>query len=169
VSSALTRLRRAAPSDLLRTGVLALAAVALAGTAVELATERHWNTALQLVPWAALGVLAVAQALLAVRPGRLAVRGARGLALLVIVTSLFGIVEHVRTNIEAGVLDATYGNTWDTLSIWAQLWYAATKTVGPAPPLAAGVLAQAALLTLLAAWRHPAIAAGEPGQVADRS
>jgi hypothetical protein len=139
----------------MRAGVLALAVVASCGTAVELATERHWNSTLQLVPWAALGVLALAQGLIAVRPGQMAVRVARILAVLVVLTSIFGIVEHVQANLDTGALNATYADTWDRLSIWTQLWYAATKTVGPAPPLAPGVLAQAGLLTLLATWRHP--------------
>ena len=150
--------RRAEPVTVMRAGMLALAVVACCGTAVELATERHWNSTLQLVPWAALGVLALAQGLIAVRPGRMAIRVARILAVLVVLTSIFGIVEHVQANLDAGVLNATYADAWDRLSIWAQLWYAATKTVGPAPPLAAGVLAQAGLLTLLATWRHPALA-----------
>jgi hypothetical protein len=141
----------------MRASVLALAVIASCGTAIELATERHWNSTLQLVPWAALAVLALAQGLIAVRPGQTAVRAARILAVLVVLTSIFGIVEHVRANLDAGVLSATYADTWDGLSMWTRLWYAATKAVGPAPPLAAGVLAQAALLTLLATWRHPAV------------
>ena len=153
-----TFLRRAEPVTVMRAGVLALAVVASCGTAVELATERHWNSTLQLVPWAALGVLALAQGLITVRPGQVAVRVARILAVLVVLTSIFGIVEHVQANLDTGALNATYADTWDRLSIWTQLWYAATKTVGPAPPLAAGVLAQAGLLTLLATWRHPALA-----------
>jgi hypothetical protein len=148
--------REAEPGRILRRGVLVLAAVAAAGTAIELATERHWNTPTQLIPWVALGVLAVALALLVARPDHQRVRLARLLAAAVVLTSVYGVLEHIETNLDAGVLDGVYGGRWAALPFVQQLWYAATRTVGPAPPLAAGVLAQAALLTLLATWRHPA-------------
>jgi hypothetical protein len=155
--TALPRLATTDTTGLLRAGVLALGAVATAGTAVELATERHWNSAVQLVPWCALVVLAIALGLLAVRPNRRAVTVARVLGVLVVLTAIVGIAEHVQANLDAGILNGAYSATWQSLPLTTKLWLAATKTVGPAPPLAPGVLAQAALLTLLATWRHPAL------------
>lgn len=158
------------PAAALRAGVLALAGVATVGTAVELATERHWRSTVQLVPWAALAVLTVAVILLAVRPNRRAVQLARVLAAVVVLTSVVGVIEHLQANLDAGVLDARYAAGWDALSVLTKLWYAVTKTVGPAPPLAPGVLAQAGLISLLATWRHPAIerptAAADKAQIA---
>lgn len=136
-------------------GLLALVVISLAATGAELATERHWATAVQLVPWVALGVLIVATALLAARgPG--AARVVRALAVLVLLASVYGIVQHVVVNYDAGALDASYGQGWDALPVAARLWYAVTKSVGPAPPLAPGVLGQAALMVLLASFVRPA-------------
>jgi hypothetical protein len=135
-------------------GLLALVVISLAATGSELATERHWATAVQLVPWVALGVLIVATALLAARrPG--AARVVRALAVLVLLTSAYGIVQHVVVNYDAGALDASYGQGWDSVPVAARLWYAVTKSVGPAPPLAPGVLGQAALMVLLASFVRP--------------
>jgi hypothetical protein len=155
----MNRLSRSVSADtawVLRTGLLVLAGIAIGATAVELATERHWASPVQLVPWFALAVLALALALLAMRPRRPSLAVARSLAVLVLVASVYGVVEHVAANLDAGVLDATYSSTWDSLPFATRLWYAVTKTVGPSPPLAPGVLAQSALLMLLATWRHPA-------------
>jgi hypothetical protein len=148
--------REAEPGRTLRRGVLLLAAIATAGTAAELATERHWRNPIQLIPWVALGVLAIALTLLATRPDRRRVLLVRVLAVAVALTTVLGIFEHIKHNLNVGGYDAVYGASWSSLPFAHQLWYAATKTVGSAPPLAAGVLAQAALLTILATWRHPA-------------
>ena len=44
--------------DLLRRGLVALAGIATAGTAVELAMLRHWDGVAQKIPWVALALLA---------------------------------------------------------------------------------------------------------------
>jgi hypothetical protein len=43
------------------------------------------------------------------------------------------------------------------MSEGARWWAALSKTVGPAPPIAPGVLAQASLALLLSTIRHPAL------------
>lgn len=135
---------------LMRSGVVALAVVGILGAAAELATARHWKEPIQLVPWVALGVLAVALVLLAFARGRRrAVTTVRLLAVLVLLTSGFGVYEHVASNYDAGPLDGRYLDTWEQLPLATRWWYAASKTVGPAPPLAAGVLGYAAALVLL--------------------
>ncbi|MDI1464778.1 hypothetical protein QEZ54_27785 [Catellatospora sp. KI3] len=153
------RLRGLGTAAGLRIGVLCLAAVAAGGTAVELAAERHWDTPVQLLPWAALALLAAALLLLAVRPRPASVRTSRVLAAIVLFLAAIGVWEHVEANFDAGWLDALHGSGWDSLPTSTRWWYAVAKVVGPAPPLAPGVLAQASLLVLLAAWRHPASAA----------
>jgi len=50
-----------------------------------------------------------------------------------------------------------YADTWDSRPAVEQLWLAATGTVGPAPPLAPGVLAEIGLALFLASLRHPAL------------
>lgn len=136
----------------MRLGVVGLAVAGILGAAAELATARHWKQPVQLVPWVALGVLAVAVALLAVFRWR-AVVVVRVLAVLVLLTSAFGVYEHVAANYDAGPLDGRYSETWAQLPLTTQLWYAASMTVGPAPPLAAGVLGYAAALVLLGTVR----------------
>ena len=143
------RPRGPAAGVLVRRGLLALTVVGILATAFELATERHWIGLEQLVPWAALVLLAVATALAAV-PGGSGLTAARVLALVVLGASIYGVVEHVLVNFGSGALDQRFANSWAGLPLPQRLWLAATKIVGPAPPLAPGVLGQTALLLMLA-------------------
>jgi hypothetical protein len=160
-------------ASLLRAGLLLLATIGVGGLALELAMHRHWTTRVQLIPWFALGVLAVAIALVVFRPSRGRILLARILAGLVVATSLIGIYKHVRGNYDAGPLDLRYYLTWESMSEADRWWKAITKSVGPAPPLAPGALAQMGLLVLLATVRHPAavrarVPAAEPAPAAER-
>ena len=141
--------RRRDPADLLRAGLVALAVISVAATAFELASERHWNGLEQLIPWAALVVLLGAIGAVLV-PSRIGLTVSRMLAAVVLAASIYGVVDHTVANHDAGELDGRYSAVWEELPIAQQWWYAATKTVGPAPTLAPGVLGQAALLVLLA-------------------
>ena len=142
-------LRRTDAAVLARRGLVALTVVGILAAAFELAAERHWNGIAQLIPWMALAVLAVAVALLLLPRGR-GIPPARLLAALVLAASAYGVFDHVLANHESGALDQRYAASWDTLPASEQWWLAVTKTVGPAPTLAPGVLGQAALLLLLA-------------------
>ena len=137
--------------------LLALAALAMAGTSVELALERHWDDFVKLIPWFALGVLAVALALVAYRPAARRIGLARLLCVLVIAASAIGVYKHIEENHKAGPLDYRYSESWESMSSAEQWWKAATKAVGPAPVLASGVLAQAALGIIAATVGHPAV------------
>ncbi|MGN9843883.1 hypothetical protein ACTMTI_37730 [Nonomuraea sp. H19] len=139
------RLAQASPITL-RTGLLGLVAIGIGGAAFELAAERHWGGPAQLVPWAALAFLGIALAILALGDSPRAVAAVRWLALVVLLTAAFGVYMHVSVNYSAGAFDPN----WDTLSMLSQWWSALTKSVGQAPPLAPGMLAQSALLLLLA-------------------
>src|SRR5947209_12643752 len=103
---------------------------------------------MQLVPWAALVVLVGALVVHAGRPG--CTRLVRTLAMLVLVTSMFGVLEHALVNYDSGPLDQRYADTWDMLCPWLRWRYAITSTVGPAPTLAPGMLGQASATLLLA-------------------
>ena len=140
-------------SALVRRGLVALIVIGILAAAFELATERHWNGIEQLIPWMALAVLAVAVALLLVPHGR-GVPAARVLATLVLAASAYGVIDHIVVNHESGALDQRYSQTWETLPVVEQWWLAVTKTVGPAPTLAPGVLGQSALLLVLASVRR---------------
>jgi hypothetical protein len=134
---------------LVRRGLYALTVIGIVTTAFELATVRHWLSLEQLIPWVALGVLATATvlALLPVRWGRIA---AESLALLVLGASVYGVIDHAVVNYNSGPLDQRFAESWDSLSPTQRWWYAITKTVGPAPTLAPGILGQTAVLLLLA-------------------
>lgn len=132
-----------------RAALFALTVIGILATAFELASERHWNSPEQLIPWVALAVLTVATVLAA-----LSARGtqliSRILVLGVLGASVYGVLDHVAANHHSGPLDQRYADTWESMPATQQWWYAATKTVGPAPTLAPGVLAQTSLLLLLA-------------------
>ncbi|MFN8584999.1 MAG: hypothetical protein U0446_06735 [Dehalococcoidia bacterium] len=141
----------------LRLALLALAGLGLAGTAVELVLERHWDGLEQLVPWPFLAAGVVSLVLLSIRPGAASVRVARLLAAALFIGASVGIWRHVAANYDAGFLDFRYADRWPSMSGLDRWWHAATKSVGPAPVLAPGVLAQVGLALLFATVRHPAL------------
>lgn len=135
-------------TDLLRLGVLALAAAGVVGAAYELAAERHWGETAKNVPWVAVAVLAVAVGT-AFGSSRRLVLLTRVLAVLVLGASLYGIAIHVLENMHSGHLGPLYGPEFKQFPRIERLWFGMTKTVGVAPPLAPGMLGQSALLVLL--------------------
>lgn len=146
---------QAGAAGLLRRALLALGAVGILAIAFELASARHWETLVQLVPWAALAVVAAALALVAARPNRARLTVARALGAVVLAAALYGVVMHVKASYDAGPLDGTYGARWDAAAAVTRIWWSFTETVGPSPALAPAALAQVSLLVLLATLRHP--------------
>ncbi|GAA5115222.1 hypothetical protein [Pseudonocardia adelaidensis] len=147
-------MRPVAPGDapvvvLVRRCLVALTVIGILATAFELASERHWNSLEQLIPWLALAVLIVATTLFLL-PGERGTVIIRVLGVVVLGASGYGVLEHILVNFEAGELDQRFADTWASLPLLEKGWYAVTKTVGPAPTLAPGVLGQTALLLLLA-------------------
>ena len=134
---------------LVRRGLYALTVIGILATAFELATVRHWLDIEQLIPWVALVVLAIAT-VLALAPFRWGRIAAGLLALLVMGASVYGVIDHTVANYNSGPLDQRFADTWESLSPAKQWWYAITKTVGPAPTLAPGILGETAVLLLLA-------------------
>lgn len=145
------------PAALLRRGLLWLGALTTLGIIVELGVERHWTQPAQLIAWAAALANGASIALLASAPSARRVRLARILTVVVVLSAVIGIWEHVYANYDAGALDRRYAETWESLPEATRWWLALTKSVGPSPPLAPGALAQAALCVLLATQRHPAL------------
>ncbi len=143
--------------SLLRRALLALAAVSIAATAVELAAERHWKTWIQDIPWVGLAILAVALVLLLANPRRATVQGARVLAAAVVVFAIIGVYKHVEANHDAGPLDFRYSETWDSMGAASRWWKAASGGVGPSPVIAPLALANGAILVVAATLRHPAL------------
>ena len=164
------RATTAGPVELLRRGLILLTVLGVTGTAVELAMQRHWKTAIQLIPWYTLAAVAVGVVLLVARPRRATVWSVRAIVVVVFVSAGFGVYEHVRANYDAGPLDFRYTERWTTMSAPARWWVAATNGVGPSPPLTPAVLAQAALCLGLATLHHPSLARSEdpvPGELVD--
>lgn len=83
----------------LRTGLLLLVAVGVAGTALALAYERHWLSPWQFVPWITLGIMLATTIALAARQTAATVRLARVVAAIVIASALLGTWQHVAANL----------------------------------------------------------------------
>ena len=146
-------------ATILRRGVLALAGLGIAGTAIELIFLRHWTTATAAIVWVGIVALAAGFLMLIRGPSRGIVLAVRTLAVVGVVVAVVGIGFHVVENLDAGPLDRAYASRWDTMSALDQWWTAITGGVGPAPTLAPGALAEISLALLLATVRHPATAA----------
>jgi hypothetical protein len=143
---------------LLRTGILSLGALALLATGAELAMEEHWKPGSQLVPWASLVLSAIA-IVLTTRLARSSrqIRIAQALAVVVIVSAGYGVIEHVKSNYESAPLDFRYSETWETMAEPTRMWLAVTHQVGPSPTLAPLALAYGSMCVVLATFRHPAL------------
>src|SRR5258706_7034527 len=143
---------------LLRNCFVGLAVLSITGTIVELAFERHWKDVEQLIPWYAIGGFLIALLVFLARPTVAGVRTTRAILVPVALTSAVGIYYHIHENFKAGFLDFRYSKRSKTMEFVDHYWTAFTKTVGPAPTLAPGVLAFACVCLFLATLRHPAFA-----------
>ncbi len=152
----LPAIREGDPARGLRSGLLVIALLGAAGTAIELALDRHWGGFYQWLPWPAVGATLIAIALLLARPRPMVVVTVRALCLAVVALGVIGVLRHVISNYETAPLDAVYGLKWESMSAAARWWAAASGSVGPSPPLAPAALAIDAACVALATWRHPA-------------
>jgi hypothetical protein len=160
-------LREASTPEILRAGLLALAALGIVGLTAELGFLRHWDDLDQAIVWPAVGALAVAWAVVAWRPTQRRLGFARTLALAVIVVAGLGSALHLRGNLEAGPESERYGAEWDTMTPLRQVFLASTGSVGEAPILVPGALAEIALALMLATVRHPVSHGGGPHRPSD--
>lgn len=85
----------------LRAGLLLLVVLGLAGTALALAYDRHWQSPWQLAPWITLGIIGVAGVALVVRQTASTVWLARTVAVLAIVIAILGVWRHIDANYNA--------------------------------------------------------------------
>ncbi len=81
--------------SLLRRGLLGIAALTMLGIAGDLAVERHWTSPAQLIPWGALVLIGVSVGLLLGHPSAGRVRLAQLLTMIVVLTAVVGIWEHI--------------------------------------------------------------------------
>src|SRR5687768_10158318 len=109
-------------ASVLRRGLLWVAALTSVGIATELAADRHWAQAVQLVAWGALAVVALAIVLVATATTEAKVRLARILAVVVMLSAAWGVWEHVASNHDAGELDFEYATSWEGLPELTRWW-----------------------------------------------
>lgn len=136
--------------EILRRGLIGLAALTTGGIAADLAVERHWREPIQLIPWAAVALLASAIVLLLRARRTRTVHVARAAAALVVLASAAGVFEHVAANYAAGAFEPPDANVWAQMSEVTRWWLALTRSIGVAPPFAPGALGEAGLSVLLA-------------------
>ncbi len=146
-------------ASVVRRSLIGLVVIALAGVTAELLVERHWGTAIRLVPWFALVALAYGALLMMRRPTAAAVRRVRILAVAVMIAAAVGVALHINENYVAGPLDQRYERIWASMSEVERWSSAFSKAVGPAPTFAPAALALVALVLLVATQRHPALRA----------
>jgi hypothetical protein len=133
----------------LRTLVLAVLLLGMAGTAVELVLLNHNESLDQMIPLGLLGLALLPLVWLAVRPGKLAVRAFQATMVLFIVAGLTGVVLHYRGNMEfQREVDPSIGG--------GDLFWKVMRAKAP-PALAPGMMVQLGLLGLTYAFRHPAL------------
>ena len=143
------------PIALARQGIrpllLALVVFSAAGLVPELLLLKHYDSALQLVPFAVLLATLVSAALAWRRPGRRTVAAFRVVMWLCILAGVAGVVLHARGNWEWAL------ERDDSLRGWPLVWKILR---GATPLLAPGAMAQLGLLGLVYAYRHPALGHG---------
>lgn len=155
MTTTMQRLRSTDTASLLRLGLIGLALLGIAGTAIERIFLEHWDGVTQQIVWPALLMRCLALLLIAWRPTPAMVWTARVLALAVLAVAGPGTRFHFEEDLNAGFLDRTYGDTWDRRTTIDQAWLAVTGQVAPAPTLAPGTLAEISLAILLASVRIP--------------
>ena len=134
----------------LRVGLLWLVLLGIIGIAVLLAYERHWDSYLQWIPWASLGLILVALVLVVLVPGAGARKLAQVVTLLTIVVSCVGMWQHFDANYDAAAENPAYAAQWEEMSIIDKVWDVGGGTVGQVPVYAAAALIPVALSLLMA-------------------
>ncbi len=120
-----------------------MAAVVFAGTFLELIAARHYESAVQLIPFALCGAGIVVVVLAWRRPGRAIVQSLRVLMGITAAATLLGIWKHVEGN--AGFVQEMHPG----VTGWPLLQAAMT---GRAPLLASGALAVGAAIAIVATF-----------------
>jgi hypothetical protein len=140
----------AAPTErVLRRGVLALAALGSAGTALELAALRHWTSPGRLGPWVALLGLAVGLLLVRWATSTRTIRAVQALAAGAVLIGALGVAVHVHANYEQAARNPQYSASWSSTSEPGRWLMAADGAIGSTPTLAPGAIAFMGLILLL--------------------
>ena len=135
----------------IRSLLLALVIFTAAGLVPELVLLEHYDSVLQLIPFAVLGATLVASVLAWRRPTRRTLAAFRVVMWLCLVAGLTGVMLHAKGNWEWAL------ERDDTVHGWPLVWKVLR---GATPLLAPGAMAQLGLLGLVYAHRHPALERG---------
>ena len=141
----------------LRVGFILLVVLGVAGSALALAYERHWQGPWQLAPWITLGIVSLTVVAISVRSTAAMVWLARTVAVLAIVSSAIGVWQHIDANYDAGAAaqqdshdDHGHSHGSEANSTGPSLGDAMTGTIDHAPVPAALSIAPVGLALGLA-------------------
>ena len=134
----------------LRASLLWLAFLGMAGVALVLAFERHWDGYWQLVPWATLGALFIGLLALVIFPSPPTRKLVQVVAVATVIVSCMGMWQHFDENYQTASLDANYTDLWEEMSIFEKVWEVAKGSVGHVPIYAAAALIPIALALVMA-------------------
>jgi hypothetical protein len=143
------------PSTILRHLLLALVVFTAAGLVPELFLLKHYDSVLQLIPFAVLALTLVVSLLVWKRPTPTTLRAFRATMAICVLAGVAGVLLHAKGNWEWAM------ERDDTLHGWALAWKILR---GATPLLAPGAMAQLGLLGLLVTYRHPALERGHNPQ-----
>ncbi len=132
----------------LRRFLLVIAGLLLAGTILELWVINHTEEAIQWLPFILCGVGLVVVGAALLRPQRPVLIGVRWLMSVLIAGSVFGVIEHIESNL-GFVLEIHPNATTEQILTGA--------LGGASPLLAPAMLGLAAVLAIAATYYHPAL------------
>ena len=132
----------------LRRFLLVIAGLLLAGTILELWVINHTEEAIQWLPFILCGVGLVVGGAALLRPQRPVLIGVRWLMSVLIAGSVFGVIEHIESNL-GFVLEIHPNATTEQILTGA--------LGGASPLLAPAMLGLAAVLAIAATYYHPAL------------
>ena len=133
---------------MLRRFMLAILALAVTGTFVDLVLLNHYEDAWQLIPLGLLGLAALTLVWHAIRGSAISLRAFQMMMVFLVVGSITGVILHSQAS-------ADFQQEMDaTISGWRLAWIV-LHSVAP-PTLAPAGLMQMGLIGLAYTYRHPA-------------
>lgn len=131
-----------------RQALLAILAIGIVGTGVELLLLKHTEDWWQWAPIVMLGAALIVNVAVALKPVAGTLRALQGLMLLFVVTGVVGTWLHYAGNVE-----------WELerMASLSGLELFRSAIMGATPTLAPGTMVQLGLIGLLYTYRHPAL------------
>ena len=134
----------------LRASLIWLVFLGIAGVAIALAYERHWDGYLQLIPWGTLGVLLIGLLAVVIFPSYATRKVAHLVVIATILVSCVGMWQHFDQNYDAASGDPAYVGRWEDMNLFERVWDVARGSTGDVPIYAAAALIPIALALAMA-------------------